>query len=154
MTPPTEKQHTLVQWNDGAKVGLDEIDTQHHQLFDLTNSLWHGIITRASREEILSLFEALGEYTQTHFSDEESLMELCGYPELEMHQKEHHAFIGFVTAEKAKLQDGEGNLLEQVRFLADWLQKHILQKDKAFALYFNNKGKRTSLLDKIRRIFG
>lgn len=154
MTPPAEKQHVLVQWNDAAKVGLEEIDTQHHRLFDLTNSLWHGIITRASREEIMALFDALGEYTQTHFADEESLMELCGYPELEKHRKEHRAFIGFVAAEKAKLEDGEGNPMEQVRFLADWLQKHIMQRDKAFAFYFSDKGKRASLWDKIRRIFG
>jgi hemerythrin len=76
-----------------------------------------------------------------HFTVEESLMRILGYPEYEDHHEEHDKLIRQVVELQQKLKSGKANIsFELLHFLRGWLSHHILETDKAYVPYFLSKG--------------
>ena len=57
-----------IEWNDKLKIGLEEIDIQHHELVVIYNGLCDAIESRAGSAETLSILQQLGHYTSVHFA--------------------------------------------------------------------------------------
>ena len=77
---------------------------------------------------------------QVNFYIEEALMQTNGYPGLERQQRQHKHFKSHVAELETSL--AESNLTDAKRistFMKDWLLNHILEEDKAFALYVKIK---------------
>lgn len=126
-------RHTVVDWADEHALGLDELDAQHRLLFDLINDLWHHLVRRSARNDVLATLTALERYALSHFSTEETFMRVTCYPHLEAHMAEHAAFVERVTREKAAVMAGHALSFDLLTFLRDWLSEHILRADKDFA---------------------
>lgn len=126
-------RHSMVAWSDDHALGLDELDAQHRLLFDLTNDLWHHLVRRSARNDVLATLTALERYALSHFSTEETFMRVTCYPHLEAHMAEHAAFVERVTREKTAVMRGEALSLDLLTFLKGWLSEHILRADKDFA---------------------
>src|SRR6266568_3885269 len=63
----------VVEWRDGFKIGVDQIDAEHRHLFTLVKSV-----------SINNVQDTLGElldYVVTHFTHEQDLMETSGFPD-------------------------------------------------------------------------
>ena len=128
----------LFSWNKSFVTGIPSVDEQHRRLVDLINDLGEQI---TSTDEIdaaafVKARDAILEYTQVHFSDEESQMTTAGVDSRHCtaHKKAHRAFL----AEALSLSHiGETLSLEQVRELVDylvhWLAYHILGMDQSMA---------------------
>ena len=124
----------LLEWSDELSVGIDIIDKQHMVLVRAINLLAMAIEKDSERELLAAIFETLADYTVTHFSYEEELFDYFNYAESEEHKKSHQALLDKVIALKEKFDDGEDNLGPEVlKFLVDWLTKHILGTDKRYA---------------------
>ena len=63
-------------------VGIDSIDQQHKKLISLINSLQTAVDYKAGAEFEREALDALVDYTKTHFSYEEGLMEQNGLDQL------------------------------------------------------------------------
>lgn len=127
----------LFTWKDEYSVGVQLIDTQHKKLVDLLNSL-HEAMAQGKGQNILGdILNQLALYTKTHFSTEEKYMQQFNYSNYTEHKKEHDDLIAQVTEIKTKYDSGQGLLtLKTMSFLKDWLTKHILGSDKAYAPCF------------------
>lgn len=127
MASETEVQRSafVIEWREGFKINVPQIDQEHQHLFGLVKAL-----NLASAEKTL---EDLLNYVVTHFSNEQALMEKYGYPAFESHLKLHEAF-GAEVAEF--LSNGnpwsEERIQELRRFLNKWLIGHIMTHDLRF----------------------
>jgi hemerythrin-like metal-binding protein len=77
---------------ESYRLGTDDIDEQHHALFDYVENLDAAI---ASGDRWVVVYQTLVEiehWAKVHFMVEESLMRICRYPHLEGHIQQHAIF--------------------------------------------------------------
>lgn len=126
---PSPHQPFVVEWRDGFKVKIAEVDAEHEHLFKLIKAL-----NLASVEKTV---EELLDYVVVHFSNEQALMEKSGYPAFEQHLKLHEDFASRVAD---FLGNGDAWTEERVqdlrRFLNKWLVGHILTHDLRFGKWY------------------
>lgn len=126
-------RHTRVDWTQHHALGLDELDAQHRLLFELTNDLWHHLVRRSARNEVLATLSLLERYALSHFATEETFMRVTAYPHMAAHMGEHAAFIERIAHEKSLIMAGHPLSLDLLTFLKDWLGEHIQVADMDFA---------------------
>jgi hemerythrin len=121
----TPHQPFVIEWREGFKVKIKQVDHEHEHLFKLIKAL-----NLASVEKTV---EELLEYVVVHFSNEQALMEKSGYPAFEQHLKLHEDFASRVAD---FLSNGdawtEARVQDLRRFLNKWLVGHILTHDLRF----------------------
>ena len=133
--------HQYFKWKPEYSVGIDSIDQQHKKLLGLINQLQTAVDFSTGEQFEREALDQLLDYTKTHFSYEEGLMEQNGYPDFESHKKQHEkmiAKVGEVLAEYEKDQDTA--MKNAVIYLKDWLIKHINGTDKAYSSFLIDKG--------------
>lgn len=132
---------SYLEWKDEYSVGIDSIDQQHRRLVNLINQL-HTAVTYSTGEEFeREALDELVDYTKTHFTYEEGLMEQNGYPDFDAHKAQHNQMIekvGEVLAEYEKDQDTAMN--NALSYLSDWLINHINGTDKQYSSFLIGKG--------------
>jgi hemerythrin len=130
-----------IEWNDSLKIGMEEIDNQHHELVVIYNELCDAIESRAGAEQTMRILRHLGHYTSVHFATEEALMRMLEYPEYEPHKRAHDALI----EELRKLTHMAADLPQGVNFqlmhmIKQWLSQHILETDVKLVPHFVARG--------------
>ena len=134
------ERHFLV-WKDEYSVGIASIDEQHKRLVNLINQLQTAV--KYSTGEIFEreALDELVDYTKTHFSYEEGLMEQNGYPDFEPHKAQHEQMIAKVEEVLAEYQrDHHAAMENALSYLSDWLINHINGTDKEYSEFLIEKG--------------
>lgn len=130
-----------MQWKDSYSVGVAEIDKQHKKLIDLINNLTQAMSQGKGKEAVNTVLGELVSYCATHFSKEEKLMTETGYPELADHKEKHRKMTQKVLALQADVKAGKKSVtIDVMRFLEQWLDKHVLGTDKQYGPHLNAKG--------------
>ena len=126
----------FIEWKDEYSVGLDSIDQQHRKLIGLINQLTTAVDYSTGEEFEREALAELVEYTKTHFTFEEGLMEDNGYPEFEAHKAKHRAMIAEVEAVLAEYEkDHDAAMRHASDYLHDWLINHINGTDNQYSRY-------------------
>lgn len=127
-----------VHWREHLSVGVEEIDSQHRQLFDRFNAFFEACEQEKGGELATRLFDFLDEYFATHFADEERFQRAVGYPDYERHREQHLLFVREIAALKARLKS-EGPTKTVVatvnRVMIGWLIEHISGMDRALGRF-------------------
>lgn len=132
---------TLFAWSDDYSVKIPSIDAQHHKLVDMLNSLHEGMTAGKGSETLERLLIDLVDYTVHHFAYEEKLFAEHGYPLAAEHSEEHKNLVAQVLEFKQRYDTGSAQINMQVmRFLKDWLIKHILGSDKGYSNFLVERG--------------
>lgn len=123
----------MYQFTEDCLTGIEAIDQEHRQLFQLINEafgfLGNSAETAAGAKNLLA---ALKKYAATHFAHEEEYMEKIKDPELSRQRKEHVAFTEKVNSFDLSALDetnGKETLEEILEYLSRWLYHHILGSD-------------------------
>jgi hemerythrin len=128
-------------WNDKFSVNIKEIDEQHKRLLTLVGNLHAAMLEGQGKQELGKVLGGLVSYTATHFATEERLMKAHGYPEYEEHRQIHQRMTQKVLDIQKQYQDGKINItLDTMKFLEDWVAKHIMGTDKKYGPFLNGKG--------------
>lgn len=123
----------MLQWTNDLSVGVDLIDHQHKELFRRTNQLLEAMRQGKGSEEVSNVMGFLGSYIVKHFSDEERLMVVEGYPGYLSHRKLHQDFVNkFEILKKNFETKGSSTsfIIELQSSVIDWLRNHISKIDK------------------------
>lgn len=126
----------------------------HIPLIDMQHLWFLQILVRMDRETRSSNKEMRNrvldegmlraqEYATVHFSTEERLMEMFGYPGLKTHRKQHHIFANSVKTKAIEIREHGADLsqfFDSTRKMKDWLLSHIAVQDKSL-LWFLKKNK-------------
>ncbi|WP_299791795.1 GGDEF domain-containing protein [uncultured Shewanella sp.] len=125
------------QWDGHFVTGLDDVDSQHHQLVDLINRFGHMLAS--NKMQLGDIDQVLGElwsYTKHHFQDEEALMQLKGVDErhVKVQKEAHHYFLTEMESIQSSISiDDPATLKYLLDFLTQWLAYHILGADQNMA---------------------
>lgn len=85
----------------------------------------------SGKEYLNDALAELANYTQTHFEDEEELMEEAGYPELDQHREQHEAFKANLAQLVLDFREGEPLVqVKLMRQLKHWLDEHITHETR------------------------
>ena len=131
----------LFEWSDDYSVKVASIDTQHKKLVGMLNALHDGMTSGSGSERLGELLEGLVAYTVQHFAYEEQLFATHQYPLGRAHTEEHQRLVTQVADFKQKFESGQANInMQLMKFLKDWLIKHILGSDKAYSAHLVERG--------------
>jgi hemerythrin len=122
-----------IAWRDEYKLGNEQVDSQHYQLFMLVSQLVESCINGSETEKLRETLDFLVNYTIYHFDDEEALQLRYDYPGYDRHKQLHEDFK--VTAlELSKNFEESGSSAELSndvnKIVVKWLINHILREDK------------------------
>ncbi|WP_320169286.1 bacteriohemerythrin [Maridesulfovibrio sp.] len=131
----------IVEWTDDLSVHVRTIDEHHMTLLDLINKLYSAMRQRSAGKVIGEVTQELLDYTKYHFGYEEKIFHKHGYPETEPHIKLHHYFIQKIADFKDEVDAGKVTAsTEIIRFLKDWLIKHIMVVDAKYTDFMHEHG--------------
>ena len=133
-------------WRDSLKIGVEEIDIQHKELFDRFNLFLDVILTDKEIDEksieVKKIFKFLGEYVIKHFEDEEKIQQEVSYPDYIKHFKIHRKFKEEIFEFQEKFEKGgyDETLFQRLSGkIAAWLVNHIAMEDQKLSDYINKK---------------
>ena len=133
----------LFEWKDSYSVGIKKVDEQHKRIVGYLNDLYESMRAGKGQETLGTVLKDLVEYTKTHFATEESLMKLYKFPNFEEHKKKHEKMTEHVLKLNRKFVSGDlSSPIQITNFLKGWLAKHILETDKLYGPFLNDKGVR------------
>jgi hemerythrin len=125
-------------WKKEFRIGVQEIDAQHQELFTRLDRFAGAIEQGEGGSQLTALLKFLDDYTRRHFMAEENLQRHFKYPHLEMHAAEHRKFLKKLEGLAERLAQGEATdgLVRLTReVLQQWLIQHICQVDKVLGAF-------------------
>ncbi len=121
-------------WNEKYRLNVKDMDEQHRVLIGLVGQLDDAMREGKGKQALGLILGRLIDYTKVHFAAEERLMKASGYPEYHEHKLIHEKMTMRVLDLERQFKDGKAMLtLDVMKFLTDWLQKHILGTDKKYS---------------------
>jgi len=138
-----QKQPDILEWKDAYSVGIDVIDKQHKELFQLIQqfhgnldelSLLDSLTDSSKRIKIYGTILNMRSFFLSHFSTEERYLMRCQYPDFLAHKKEHDMFIKKVFAFEESFMDGRLSVAREIdHFLVLWIKNHTVNMDSKYA---------------------
>ncbi len=130
-----------IAWDDKYSVNIEVIDQQHKKIIEILGKLFEEMGKKKSPEALKAILDQMVWYASEHFGTEEIFMKQYGFPGYEAHKREHDAFRAKVTAFEKDFAAGKATLsMEVINFLLGWLDHHILEVDKQYGPFLNEKG--------------
>jgi len=130
--------YEICPWDKKFETGIELIDEQHKQLFQILNELTSHLGNRSGPKALNKAFNDLAEYADYHFKTEDKVwgQYLKDDNWFADHDRQHKSFFADVISlkneEKNKpLDDVIQNI---VFFLSRWAARHILDSDRRMAL--------------------
>ncbi|MEW5728280.1 MAG: bacteriohemerythrin, partial [Pseudomonadota bacterium] len=144
MTAVVEGEHdtpALLRWHEEYRVDILRIDNQHRRLFEQGNTILEAVMRDEPAADVLALVDALAEYARYHFGEEEAMMARHAYPDLDGHRLQHARLLDQLADMRDRLagtqRPGEDEMLD---FLRGWLMAHIVNDDRVYAPFMNERG--------------
>lgn len=121
----------ITVFEDQYLTNIKEIDDHHIRLIELSNVLLAATKTGKGREKAGEVLAELTEYAQYHFRVEEAYLRKLQDKNYQAHCESHRYFIEQLANLKGSVVAQELMAANQMlRFLVNWLLKHILEQDK------------------------
>jgi diguanylate cyclase (GGDEF)-like protein/hemerythrin-like metal-binding protein/PAS domain S-box-containing protein len=127
-----------MHWHHDWDSGEPTIDQQHHDLMRFTADLERlSLLDNPNPEIIRSALSTLLTAVQTHFTDEENILERLHYDGLQEHKQDHESLLKRASDFVKQYEDGEIDLYVFVPFLVrEVVWDHLLKEDvKYFHLF-------------------
>lgn len=131
-------------WTNKMAVGVDQIDTQHKELFDRINLLLDAMMTGKGKDEITKTLSFLESYANKHFSEEEALQRNSNYPKYDEQRVQHEAFKNQLKQLRNTFEkEGASSTLaiNTQKQMSAWWNSHIMRMDTDLGKYLNDNKK-------------
>lgn len=130
-----------ISWHPAYECGNALIDDQHRALFVDANALLNAMLSGQSRDEVMSLTDALIRDIIRHFADEEAIFTAAGFPGAAEHIATHRQLVDNALEMVDRLHAGTLAVGELLQFLAcEVIALHMLKIDRQFAPYLKKSG--------------
>lgn len=123
----------IVKWRASYETGVPEMDMQHKRLLDLINVMYRVVSKKEGKDAVENVLREMADYAQVHFHDEEALLQIRGYVEMDSHialHREYNVKMKELIAEYNR--GGEGAVKDIYAFLRHWWLEHIVKEDKRY----------------------
>ena len=121
---------TLLAWRDDFRIGIEEVDHEHHELIDLINELHAALGGSRSGERVEGFLGEILSSISAHFALEEKIMRARRYDAFADHKADHERLLDDLR----DLMDEHagGAVLDDDAFaarLAEWFSAHFRTQD-------------------------
>jgi len=106
------------------------LEKEHQQLIDLLEALDKCVSEGLSANQVYKHLDDFVTLAETHFHNEEEVMETYKYTETISHTDEHNRLLEQLYSLRNKLHNGHtpfGN--DYMKLLRNWLEAHLLDTD-------------------------
>ncbi len=128
------------KWKSEWESGNKEIDKQHREILDISNSLIHMLLSGEDSQKTVRQLDMLFRHIVKHFNYEEDVMRSVGYEDYDMHSKIHRNLLVKVLQVREYYQNGE---LKSSKFFSliidDIVLGHMLDSDMKVFQYIRYK---------------
>jgi hemerythrin len=131
-----------LQWTQNFSVGVEEIDSQHKELFDRINHLDSAMKQDRAKDEVIRLIEFLDKYVIIHFDAEEKYMIDYNYAGYALHKTKHDWFKKEFSDIRTKLDAGGVTpdlIMLSNNLLITWFSNHIRTIDMTLGSFLKSK---------------
>lgn len=120
------------QWKDIYNIGIEELDIEHKELFEIVQEIFIDIEIDFKRQKIKEVLTNLYTHLNIHFKHEEHYMRKISYPHFEKHKTSHKYIMDSINNFVKELLDLEENLFERefVRIINITFVQHIINEDR------------------------
>lgn len=125
-----------IVWSENHLVGVEIIDTEHHALIDLFNSIL-AVSKSDNHAELAILLEQLGNTTASHFESEETLMAQFDYAHAAQHRVDHQKLLDEYAHQVDDWRNKHISAELLCRFMHRWLLRHVIASDMALGEAIN-----------------
>lgn len=137
-------------WRDSLKIGVEEIDNQHFELFKRVNSFIRAVhkSDTISIEKVRETLEFMEEYVIKHFKYEEEFLKELEYREYCEHKKIHENFKKEILLLKKEIDNLDKIFIKKFTGkLIVWMVSHIAKEDQKIKKFIkkNNELKKIIL---------
>ena len=139
-----------MEWTPKLSIGVNNIDSQHKELFLKINELVAAIKDHTCKYKITDVIRFLEDYIVFHFAEEEEYMRRNDYPGYLRHKGQHDHFMENFMELKKELQKLDGGrrpgsydlsvMTNQV--VVDWILEHIAEVDKRFGRFLSESARK------------
>lgn len=117
-----------MDWLPEYNTGIEVIDDQHKRILSYINEM-ETIQAGTNRTRVKEILDNIIDYTQSHFTFEESLQEEAGYKYRIPHKRVHDLFIKKIESYRDRFEMGHTIESELHEVLSKWLINHIQHDD-------------------------
>ena len=117
-----------MKWIAEYNTGIDVIDDQHKRILEYINEI-ENIHIMIDRVKVKGILDNIIDYTQSHFTFEESLQEEADYQYRVPHKRVHDLFIKKIESYRSRFEQGDSIESELHEVLSKWLINHIQHDD-------------------------
>jgi hemerythrin-like metal-binding protein len=120
-------------------VGVASID-EEQAAFHLQVTRLRDAMRGRRPADLPGLFAYLEHLARNHFAEEERLMALGGYPDLDAHRREHAEFAVTLAELRGRFGSGGPTLtltVELATWLGSWLRGHVREQDRALGRFLS-----------------
>lgn len=119
-----------VAWSQELTLGAPGLDKEHKEFLDELVALSDTI-----DDDFVAGFLALTAHLETHFNEEERMMENIDYPGLLMHREQHARVLGGLHHVAPNVMQGDiAAGREAIELLPQWFLFHLSTMDAALAV--------------------
>ena len=122
-------------WRRQLETGLEPLDRQHRDLFEVLARLAGAVAAGAAKEKLEEELAFLARHLIKHCQTEETLMREAGIPGRVAHASQHQDLVHQVRDLQYRLAKGQSPDLEALSLIGAGLDQHICESDLAMAGY-------------------
>jgi len=133
----------MVRFAAEMETGIEELDRQHRDLFDLADAALGGPGPGTTPTAIEEALDRLAEHAGSHFLDEEAWMEQSSYPAIEDHRQGHRRFAADFARMlgEARRTPSIDSMRTALRLAMTLLVRHVRIDDGAFARFMQERAR-------------
>lgn len=119
-------------WKDIYNIGIEELDNEHKELFEIIQEIFVDIEVDFKRQKIKEVLTSLYTHLNIHFKNEENYMRKINYPHFKKHKTSHKYIMENINNFVKELLDLEETMFEKefVRIINITFVHHIINEDK------------------------
>ena len=131
----------FIDWENAFSVGVQSIDKQHKNIFNIINELQDSINQAKPRSVINEIMIRLTVYTEMNFIYEERLFKKYGYEQGEEHKRQHDELSHKITHLQKKYLTANQYAEEEIlAFVQSEISNHIQLCDMEYVPFMSAIG--------------
>lgn len=136
-----ERLRKFSKWKESYKIGHDQIDAQHQELFEIANEAFHEVPDSQRDNKNKEVMKKLYHYMKEHFKDEEAFMSEINYPELDKHKELHKEIINDCNELLQDINDMDAEVFEKelAKTIDRHLIKHVIEDDNKIMQWYTKE---------------
>ncbi|MEO5365400.1 MAG: bacteriohemerythrin [Magnetococcus sp. WYHC-3] len=131
---------SMFRLREGLTIHVNAMDNQHKHLLDLGSRVLEALEQHWNRESITDAVDSLIAYTQFHYQEEENLLRLYQYPDLDAHRARHRRLLEQVRDLSDAMKRRVITSSQFGDFFRNWMVDHILGEDRKYGSFLNDRG--------------